>query len=206
MLYRRPVCLFVTACLALLALPLSLSLAPRPADAMALPPRPTVVPTQSPTAWPTILPPASPTAHVVPTSTPLTIATATQVVATAIPRPQVGAIAVQVVNPPPGAWVGVQWQDTLGGWHDVESWPGELKESWAVRWVLPKNFGEGPFRWTVYEKQGGQLWACSSPFYFPSSLGEWVWLEVTPVTPTATPTAKATAVPAKKAAPTKKSP
>ena len=103
-------------------------------------------------------------------------------------HPNVAAIAVTVSNPPPGAWVGVQWQDPWGGWHDVESWPGELVGDWTVRWVLSDDFGDGPFRWIVLESQGGRIWAISSPFYFPRSRGEWVWSSVTTATPTVTPT------------------
>ncbi len=101
---------------------------------------------------------------------------------------QVGTIAVAAPDAPLTAWVGVQWLDPLGVWHDVESWSGEFKEGWAVRWVVEDDFGDGPFRWVIYERQGGQLWATSPSFYFPHYGGEWVWSTVATVTPTSTPT------------------
>ena len=104
------------------------------------------------------------------------------------PRPAAAAIAVTVSDPPPGAWVGVQWLDPWGGWHDVENWPAKLEGDWSVRWVLSDDFGTGPFRWIVRESQGGRIWASSPPFYFPRSKGEWLWSNVTTPTLTVTPT------------------
>ncbi len=123
---------------------------------------------------------------------------------TAVPAPaaRAGAIAVTVADPPSAGWVEVQWLDGLGRWHNVESWPGELKNGWAVRWVLPEDFGTGPFRWVVYERQGGPMRATSPSFYFPRAAGEWVLVDVTRVAPTAPPTATVAKTPVNKATPT----
>ncbi len=93
-----------------------------------------------------------------------------------------GAIALTVNNPPPAAWVVVQWLDPTGTqWNNVDSWAGPLvitPEGRMAHWVDPKQWGTGPYRWAVYDKdpqQGGQLWGVSDPFFFPRQAGDWVW-------------------------------
>ncbi|MEM8859320.1 MAG: hypothetical protein AAGD96_13415 [Chloroflexota bacterium] len=55
------------------------------------------------------------------------------------------------------AWTVVQWQDSKNRWHDVSGWSGhptwhQPTQTWVVEWwVARKNFGEGPFRWVVYQ-------------------------------------------------------
>jgi hypothetical protein len=52
----------------------------------------------------------------------------------------------------PAWWSVVQWRDAAGRWHDVEGWQGTFDaEGLVVWWVGPEHFGEGPFRWVVYE-------------------------------------------------------
>jgi hypothetical protein len=49
-----------------------------------------------------------------------------------------------------GAWSVVQWQDSVGNWHDVEGWRGTLDSQGVIRWwVDAKDFGTGPFRWVI---------------------------------------------------------
>jgi len=70
-------------------------------------------------------------------------------------------------------------QDALGGWHDVEGWQGALdKESSKGWWVAAQDYGKGPFRWAVYEGQGGKRLAASESFYLPSSHGQVVRVEI----------------------------
>lgn len=69
-------------------------------------------------------------------------------------------------------WTVVQWQDTVGGWHDVDGWRGPLDtindhKGDKIWWVLPYSYGDGPCRWLVYERAGGRLLATSQPFYLP---------------------------------------
>jgi hypothetical protein len=105
------------------------------------------------------------------------------------PTPKVGTIAVRVSAPPPLAWASVEWQDGFGKWHAVETWPGPLDaEGRTVRWVREEHFGLGPFRWVIYEREGGATWGTSAPFYMPLAGGEWVEATVTAL-PTPTPTA-----------------
>jgi hypothetical protein len=74
---------------------------------------------------------------------------------------------------PAGAWIGVQWLDTLGTWQDVEGWQGNLDMPVAglpfKQWVvLPEQYGRGPFRWVVYTQPGGSIWATSPNFQLPA--------------------------------------
>jgi len=101
----------------------------------------------------------------------------------AMPAPQPlddGAyIVLQVQSAPAGVWTIVQWQDSAGGWHDIEGWQGTLDEDdRKVWWVARDAFDKGPFRWAVYQGQRGQLLATSAWFYLPASAGETVKLEV----------------------------
>lgn len=81
-------------------------------------------------------------------------------------------------------WTVVQWQDALGGWHDVEGWRGPLDEmvngeGRRVCWVLDKDFGTGPFRWTVYRSRSGRLLGYSESFHLPRDAGQTVAVTVT---------------------------
>jgi hypothetical protein len=81
--------------------------------------------------------------------------------------PPVGT-TIELVAPgaPAGAWAVVQWQDSAGGWHDVEGWRGALSGS-GRWWVHPKDFGAGPFRWIVTRGPGGAELGSSEPFNLP---------------------------------------
>jgi hypothetical protein len=88
-------------------------------------------------------------------------------------------IELQAASAPSDAWTVVQWQDRAGGWHDVEGWQGTLEPDGSKRWwVSAKDFGTGPFRWIVTDRQGGQLLAISAPFSLPAVANEIVWREV----------------------------
>jgi hypothetical protein len=82
-----------------------------------------------------------------------------------------------------GLWTVVQWQDRLGGWHDVEGWRGTFDEINSgvgnkVWWVARANFDTGPFRWAIYRSPNGALLATSSTFRLPRYDGETVKVEV----------------------------
>jgi hypothetical protein len=66
----------------------------------------------------------------------------------------------------------VQWQDSAGGWHDVEGWRGPLAEGNRRWWVAAKDFGSGPFRWAIIEESGGRLLGASQPFNLPTQANE----------------------------------
>lgn len=96
-------------------------------------------------------------------------------VETGIPMlpPAEGAITLNAYPVPLGAWTVVQWQDTRGDWHDVDGWQGPFdQERQVVWWVTPEIWGEGPFRWAIYQHQDGQLLATSDSFNLPSSADE----------------------------------
>jgi hypothetical protein len=88
--------------------------------------------------------------------------------------PPAGAhIELHVPSAPAGAWTVVQWQDSAGGWHDVEGWRGTLDASGYRRWwVDAKDFGTGPFRWVVSQGPDGPVLGISQPFNLPSEAGQ----------------------------------
>lgn len=59
-------------------------------------------------------------------------------------------IVLYVPAAPDGVWTIVQWQDTAGGWHDIDGWQGTLDVGHRITWWLaPDLFGRGAFRWLV---------------------------------------------------------
>jgi hypothetical protein len=88
-------------------------------------------------------------------------------------------IVLHVPSAPDGVWTIVQWQDTAGGWHNVESWSGALDDgTQKMWWLAPDLFGKGPFRWLVYQGERGKLLATSDSFYLPDAEMEELWVEV----------------------------
>jgi hypothetical protein len=84
-------------------------------------------------------------------------------------------------------WTEVQWQDDKGEWHAVDGWRGTLdrvieKEGVIIGqktwWVAEDALGTGPFRWQVYQDEGGRLLTTSNPFDLPGSDGSTVTLKV----------------------------
>lgn len=99
--------------------------------------------------------------------------TQTPVVELLNPRLEGALIALQAQPLQPGLWTRVQWQDTHGGWHDIEGWQGAFNPDQQVLWYVgPEHLGTGPFRWLVYQEQGGNLLGVSQPFDLPSRGGE----------------------------------
>jgi len=84
--------------------------------------------------------------------------------------------------------VGVQWQDGLGLWHDVQSWQGDLDRSTSntafKRWTLNSSYGNGPFRWVIYNELGDEVWGFSPSFNLPEKAGLELNLYLTSPTPT----------------------
>jgi hypothetical protein len=80
-------------------------------------------------------------------------------------------------------WVVVEWQDRSDNWHAVEGWQGTFDEfndgvGKKVWWVGKADFGKGPFRWVVYEGQGGKWLVKSESFFLPQSVCKTVKVEV----------------------------
>jgi hypothetical protein len=75
-------------------------------------------------------------------------------------------------------WTIIQWQDRLGGWHDVDGWQGRPDGHRVVWWVAPSDLGQGPFRWLVYAGRGGALLTVSETFDLPRQAGERVEIQV----------------------------
>jgi hypothetical protein len=96
-------------------------------------------------------------------------------------RTKGGGIELHVNSfvPDTGVFAIVQWQDGLGGWHDVDSWRGELDgRARAIWWVSPDHFGDGPFRWLVYRGSDGEVLGTSEPFNLPGGHRHLVRVEV----------------------------
>ncbi len=80
-------------------------------------------------------------------------------------------------------WTGVEWRDESGTWRAVEGWQGgivKVSESTGRKtWWLDSDLcGRGPFRWVVYEHQGGPVMTRSDPFNLPHNTGETVTVEM----------------------------
>lgn len=91
-----------------------------------------------------------------------------------------GTIVLRVVAPTPDLWTTVEWQDTVGSWHQVDGWQGTLEsDGTKTWWVAQTDRGKGPFRWVVYDRLGGKVWAVSASFYLPTNVRQPVTLEVT---------------------------
>jgi hypothetical protein len=95
-------------------------------------------------------------------------------------KPAGAHIVLQVQSAPAKAWTIVQWQDSAGGWHDIDGWQGTLDEGGKKMWWLASDlFGKGPFRWLVYQtSRGDKLLATSDSFYLPDSVDEKLRVEV----------------------------
>ncbi len=82
-------------------------------------------------------------------------------------------IELQVQPGRAGLWSVVQWQNSAGGWHEVEGWRGTLEAGGNIRWwVAAKDFGTGPFRWIITEGSGGRLLGASQTFNLPNQANE----------------------------------
>jgi len=80
-------------------------------------------------------------------------------------------------------WTVVQWQDDRGRWQDVNGWQGNLDAvvggEGRKTWWLPNSLrGKGPFRWQVYQVEGGRLLATSEPFDMPAAAGRKMTVEL----------------------------
>lgn len=88
-------------------------------------------------------------------------------------------IELQLQPAQTGLWTVVQWQDSAGGWHNVDGWQGPPEGSGRQWWVEAKDFGKGPFRWAVTRGPGGALVGVSAPFNLPAGAGQRVMVTVT---------------------------
>lgn len=93
----------------------------------------------------------------------------------------VGAwIELQASGASSGAWSVVQWQNSAGGWENVEGWQGPLPQN-TRWWVAEKDFGDGPFRWAVRQGKSGLVLGASQPFNLPDDANETVQVTVSVV-------------------------
>ncbi len=96
-----------------------------------------------------------------------------------------------------GQRVEVQWGDAIGGWHRVDGWSGSLDQitpqgvPFKRYTVFPSNYGQGPFRWVIYNLDGQTVWAIGPKFTLPTVDGTSLIQPLDqqgPVTPTPAPT------------------
>ncbi|MBI5567108.1 MAG: hypothetical protein HY870_19580 [Chloroflexi bacterium] len=64
---------------------------------------------------------------------------------------------------------------TVDGWQGTIDAAGKV-----VWWVSPSDLGKGPFRWSVADRLGGATVATSTAFNLPSYSGQRVFVEVQP--------------------------
>jgi hypothetical protein len=84
-------------------------------------------------------------------------------------------------------WSWIQWQDSLGQWHNVDGWQGTLEDIQSYNgiymafktWRLFDGlYGQGPFRWVVSDSYMGTTVAISEPFYLPAQSGQVLCVDV----------------------------
>jgi hypothetical protein len=95
-------------------------------------------------------------------------------------KPVGGWIQLQVPGATdPNEWSDVQWQDSLGVWHPVESWQGQFDQvmngvGTKTWWVDQYTFGPTPFRWVLFDGTGKTVLVTSEPFNLPTQNQQWV--------------------------------
>ncbi len=90
---------------------------------------------------------------------------------TPAPRTDPGAgIELSVSGAKSPCYAIVQWQDGLGGWHNVETWRGQVENNRVIWYVTPELFGKGPFRWVVY--RGEKTLVLSESFNMPTAANQ----------------------------------
>jgi hypothetical protein len=104
---------------------------------------------------------------------------------TRTPTPDIAGVGLRVVDPPPNAWVQIQWTNwSTSKWVPVDAWSGPLSQNengYGAVYFGPEAYGNGPFRWVVFDGNpaaGGQVWAISDTFY----LGWFGALDVSTIT------------------------
>ncbi len=102
-----------------------------------------------------------------------------------VPAPNGERIQLHLENEvddiPTDLWTVIEWQDTTSGdWYVVEGWQGSLDTSTTQSWWVGEDmFGDGPFRWRLYENINGRLLATSESFDLPAHAGLMVVVNVT---------------------------
>jgi hypothetical protein len=81
----------------------------------------------------------------------------------------------------------VQWRDIQGVWHNVDTWQGNLDDTFVSGgktiaykrwWVNSAQFGLKNFRWLVYDHPNGKLLVTSQLFDLPTHTKQQVIVEV----------------------------
>lgn len=90
------------------------------------------------------------------------------------PRNRMPTAYIRLTLPEPASdlWGVVQWQDSAGGWHDVDGWSGTLTAGEQVWGIFGPEFGRGPFRWLITQGPAGAALGETASFNLPASDGE----------------------------------
>ena len=75
----------------------------------------------------------------------------------------------EVEDIPSGLWTVVEWQDpNTGDWYETDGWHGTLNTPTTQEWWVGSDmFGDGLFRWQLYDSEGGELLMTSAMFNLP---------------------------------------
>lgn len=85
-------------------------------------------------------------------------------------------------------YIMVRWADQFGNWHPVEGWQGNVDEvgqenlAWVSHkewWVGHDQMGSGPYRWFIYDGEGGEMVFESESFFLPEKNGEEMVIKTT---------------------------
>lgn len=85
------------------------------------------------------------------------------------PEPLAGTIMLNMQPVRDGLWSVVQWYDSDEQWHDVEGWSGTVVGGKTIWWVEQGHWGKTPYRWVVFQEQGGAQLGISESFTLPDS-------------------------------------
>lgn len=87
----------------------------------------------------------------------------------ATPEPPAGTLILNTEPERDGLWSVVQWYGSDEKWHDVEGWRGSVVNGKTIWWVEEGHWGKTPYRWMVYQGQGGIQLGASELFTLPDS-------------------------------------
>lgn len=100
------------------------------------------------------------------------------------PRPTLDQPAAAVPTDPGGyivltgfaapVYTEVEWRGLTDDWYVVEGWRTETATDQVKWFVRESDFRKGPFRWRVYDRNGGRLLGTSQPFMLPAFRGDLV--------------------------------
>lgn len=131
----------------------------------------------------------------VPTATPIPEPTEPLAASNASSLPEGGTIEMKAAFSSDWPWDQMMWQDVWlevewsdgETWFMVDGWKGNLDSidqedgTWVGQkawWVVKDDLGKGPFRWLVFDQEGGNLLVISDEFSLPAERGQTTVVDV----------------------------